>query len=443
MTCSLKTNILRFDRAVPRYTSYPTAPHFKPTTDAQSPYSAITSNDMISLYIHIPFCAQMCWYCGCHTKVTKKYDPIADYVSYLLREIDLASQSIPVRGQVGHIHFGGGTPGLLTPDDFSKIMDAIKVRFDILDTAEIAIEIDPRSLSEDRVQAYATYGVNRVSLGSQDFNDHVLSSVNRAQPYDLSLNAVTLFRKYGINNINLDLIYGLPHQNAETVIKTIDLALTLNPQRIAYFGYAHVPWMKKHMRLIDETALPDKDMRFDLFHSGAKQLEDARYIAVGIDHFVQPNDSMAQAAKDKTLKRNFQGYTIDQSNIMIGLGVSSIGKTDDYYLQNSPEMPIYKDHIDAGRLPITKTCPITDEDKLRATMIERIMCDFELNLNDYEGDYTDEINALKPYMDSGLVQINDRHIIVSAQARPIARLVAAAFDQYLPPETTQRHSKAI
>ncbi len=443
MSCDVKHNVLKFDRAVPRYTSYPTAPRFQAVDNIVNPYSGVSINDTISLYIHVPFCAKMCWYCGCHTKVTKKYEPIVEYVDLLLREIDLVAQSLPIKARVGHMHFGGGTPGILESEDFERIMQAVQANFDILDNAEIAIETDPRGLTEDRVAMYAKYGVNRCSLGSQDFNDKVMDAVNRQQPFELSKRAVNLFRKYGIDNINLDIMYGLPHQTPDTARHTMELALSLQPTRIAYFGYAHVPWMKKHMRLINDQDLPDNDLRFDLFEVGAQMLEDAGYIAVGIDHFVHPENEMAHAAVTKPLRRNFQGYTTDQSTMMIGVGVSSIGKTHTQYLQNSPDMPIYKKAIDAGKLPIVKSCDITSEDKGRGAIIERIMCDFEIDLNDYEGDYTAEINLLTPYQDAGVIDINGTHIVVHSDAKPIARLVAAAFDQYLPAATEQKHSKAV
>lgn len=332
---------------------------------------------------------------------------------------------------------------MLSPDNFRGIMNSVERQFSILPDAEIAIEIDPRGVTEEKVKAYADCGVNRVSLGVQDFNDTVMDAVNRHQPYILSFNAVTMFREYGIDRINLDLIYGLPHQTTETTTRTVELALTLDPDRIAFFGYAHVPWLKKHMRLIDESHLPDKVLRFDLFKTGADIMEKSGYIPVGIDHFIKQDDPMAHALDHRTLRRNFQGYTTDQANIMIGLGISSIGKTDNFYLQNTPDMPIYEALIEEGHLPVVKACGITKEDKLRGEIIERIMCDFEINLSDYEGDYTNELQNCQVYAEAGLISIKGAHISISMQARPIARLVAAAFDQYLPPATEQKHSAAI
>ena len=446
MRCNLKDNILQFDRAVPRYTSYPTAPQFRAIEDNNfSPYDTLQPSDMLSLYIHVPFCPKMCWYCGCHTKITKKYDPVEAYVELLLQEIDLLSTSITASKTISHIHFGGGSPGMLSAKDFKRIMDRIRSHFTIKPGAEIAIELDPRGVTEGRIATYAACGVNRVSLGAQDFNDIVLASVNRQQPFHLSYQTVKLLREYGINALNLDLIYGLPHQNIETTQHTIDLALSLNPDRIAFFGYAHVPWMKKHMRLIDEATLPNKDLRFDIFQSGAEILEDRGYKAIGIDHFVKPTDTMTKAYTTKTLHRNFQGYTTDAASALIGIGVSSIGQTASRYLQNTPDMPIYKSMIEDKRLPVTKHCPITQQDTIRADIIEQIMCYLAVDLRQFNGDYAAEVETLRTYEDAGLITISDDASIITImpQARPIARLVAAAFDQYLPSVTEQKHSKAV
>lgn len=443
MSCSLRDNILKFDQTVPRYTSYPTAPSFKTIDDNHHQYPILSTNNSLSIYIHIPFCPKMCWYCGCHTKITKKYDPISDYVKLLLKEIDLIRHYQNKRLSVSHIHFGGGSPGMLSPRDFQRIMLHLKDNFNITPQAEIAIEVDPRGVTEGRVATYSKMGVNRISLGTQDFNEDVLKSVNRAQPFHLSYNAIKLFRDYGIDHFNLDLIYGLPHQTTDKMKRTIDLALSLNPNRISLFGYAHVPWMKKHMRLIDETSLPDKSLRLDLFETGAQILETNDYIPIGIDHFAHPADSMAQALKDKTLHRNFQGYTTDQSSIMMGIGLSSIGKTTDTYFQNYADMPAYRSAIEKDQLPLSKSCSLNDNDKVRANIIERIMCDFEIDLKDYDGDYSTELKAIQKFEDEGFLTICDTKIRIRYEARPIARLVCAQFDTYLPPQTVQKHSRAI
>lgn len=456
MGCHLRKKILEHDRAVPRYTSYPTAPHFAPQADS-SLYadwlSRIGEGEEVSLYIHVPFCSQMCWYCGCNTKVTRKYDPIESYIRNVLIEIGLVGESLATRGLLRHVHFGGGSPGLLGPADFSAVVGALSRFFTIDKEAEIAIEIDPRGVTEGRVAGYAKNGVNRISLGVQDFDDKVLKAVNREQPYALSYDAVRMFRDYGIDKINIDLLYGLPHQSVTTMESSIDKALTLRPDRISLFGYAHVPWMKKHMRLIDEGALPDKSLRFDMFARGAEMLEAAGYVPIGIDHFAKPDDELAIAARNGTMRRNFQGYTTDQSQTMIGIGASSIGKFAQGYAQNHTDMPLYEAALAAGRLPVSKMCPIDREDLIYAHVIERVMCDFGIDLaqvcerfnvsSDY---FSESFAALRPLADAGFIEPSDSdmNVRINPAARPVARLVAACFDQYLrrKPEAA-RHSRAV
>lgn len=454
MVCALKNQILKMDARVPRYTSYPTAPHFEKLDNPQiylDWLQAIPQSSDISLYIHIPFCPKLCWYCGCNTKITKRYAPVENYAHLLLREIDILATHIGTDRTLSNIHFGGGSPGMLRACDFGMIMTKLRETFKIKDNAEIAIEIDPRNVTEGRVAAYAKYGVNRISLGVQDFDDHVLKSVNRQQPFHLSYDAIKLFREYGIEGINLDLIYGLPHQTTDTMCRTIDRALLLNPDRIAFFGYAHVPWVKKHMRLIDEQALPDKSMRYDLFQIGAQELETAGYKAIGIDHFAKAGDSLCTAAETKNIHRNFQGYTTDACDTLIGLGVSSIGKLPNGYIQNTPDMHIYRNAILAGHLPMTKACPITTEDKARSDVIESLMCHFKADVfkiaKHYGFDdshFDNELESLQSYKTLGFIQIDNGNIIIDPNAKLMARSICAVFDSYLNlADTTPRHSQAI
>lgn len=443
MSCALKTILLDVDRAIPRYTSYPTAPHFKTVDLCDSPYAIIPANTAVSLYIHIPFCPKLCWYCGCHTKITHRYDPVATYIDLLIREIALVEKTATDKISASHVHFGGGSPGILTGKDFTRVMDALRTAFAFTSKCEIAIEIDPREVTQSRVAAYAANGVTRISLGTQDFDQDVMRAVNREQPYELSATAMALFREHGIDNFNMDLIYGLPHQTTETMKATIDKVLTLSPNRISLFGYAHVPWMKKHMRLMDETALPDNDLRYDLFHTGAQMLEDAGYIPIGIDHFAKPDDLMALALTSGILRRNFQGYTTDQADTMIGLGLSSIGKTSHGFYQNHTDMPAYRTMIESECLPIARHCPLTEEDRIRGHIIERLMCDFAVDLAAYAVDFSESMRFLKPYQDRGLVIIDGTHILIPTHARLAARLICSAFDSYLAPETEKRHARAV
>ncbi len=459
MTNNIRDKILTYDRLVPRYTSYPTAPHFKAIEGDETYRQLLTSlpdNANISLYLHVPFCSKMCWYCGCHTKITERYAPVEDYAHLMLREIDMLAHVLPKSHAIQNIHFGGGSPGLLRACDFEKIMDRIQSNLHMGASPDIAIEIDPRGVTESRAAAYAKSGVNRISLGVQDFDDKVLESVNRVQPFELSQQAVALFRAHGITKFNFDLLYGLPHQTIINMEQTIDKALSLDPDRISLFGYAHVPWMKKHMRLIDESALPDNHARYDLFETGARKLSDAGYVAIGIDHFAKKDDPMTIALQNGNLHRNFQGYTTETTDALIGIGASSIGKFPDSYVQNAVAMPHYRDAILGGHFAAQKYCPLSNEDKLRGDVIERLMCNFNVDLANvctsygYPENYLDdELQALQGFVNDGFISITDQRTIhINPLTRQMVRVVCSVFDAYMtkPSEAqcvTPRHATAI
>ncbi len=456
MSRSIKQTILDMDCAVPRYTSYPTAPNFKPIEDA-GVYTqwlrALPQGSALSLYLHIPFCKQMCWYCGCHTKATKHYEPIEAYVEIMLKEIDLLAATLGKRHNVKHIHFGGGTPGLLKPADFERIMARLDERFAIdYEGGEIAIEIDPRSVDEEKVESYARVGINRVSLGVQDINSKTLIAVNRAQPLELSIAAVTMLKKRGIKKINIDLLYGLPHQTPTSMIKTISRMWLLSPDRIALFGYAHVPWMKKHMRLIEQHTLPDKDLRYDLFTAGEEKLAGYGYVPIGIDHFAKKDDPLAKAAQDGSLHRNFQGYTSDSADALIGIGASSIGKFPQGYVQNAVDMPIYEESILSGTLPVAKFCMLSSEDRLRADIIEHLMCGFKVDVPTIcsahgfaENHLDDVLTNLEGFVQQNLLVISEEKVLtLMPHARLVARLICAKFDTYYScAPKKDRHAKAV
>lgn len=453
----LKHKILVRDRQVPRYTSYPPAPHFQSGFE-ESDYikwlTALPSESSLSLYLHVPFCNQMCYYCGCNTKISRQYDPIARYADLLVKEVVHIGNILQKKQKVEHIHFGGGSPTILSIDDFNDVMDRLKNSFSFSPDIEIAMEIDPRGVTEEKIKAYAKTGMNRVSLGVQDFDEKVLASVNREQPYHLTFDAVHLFRENGINKINFDLLYGLPYQTLETMRRTVEQALALNPDRISLFGYAHVPWVKKHMQLMPENELPDNSLRYDLFHTARQILLSNGYVAVGIDHFAKENDPLVQAQKDGTLHRNFQGYTVDDAGALIGLGASSIGKFPQGYAQNAVQMPQYRERIEAGKLPTYKSYTLTDEDRLRADVIEQLMCYFKVDLSVLctkhhvsQHHFSAEMAQLNSYQDDGLITIeNTSQITVRSDAPHIVRMVCQVFDAYNVSSqltTTQRHSTAI
>lgn len=455
MSCALRDNILKFDRPVPRYTSYPTAPNFAPITNTQN-YNewldALPSGAKLSLYLHVPFCSKMCWYCGCNTKITQRYAPLEDYIHLMMREIDILSDHLPAGHEIVDIHFGGGSPGLMRAKDFDDVMKRLNARLRLTQNPTISIELDPRGITEGRIAAYARNGVNRVSLGVQDFDEKVLESVNRPQPFHLSYEAMKMLRDYGIDNVNVDLLYGLPHQTLQTMTQTLEKILLLDPARISLFGYAHVPWMKKHMRLIDEGALPQKELRFDLFEAGSKKLIEAGYEPVGIDHFAKPEDPLAIAARNKTLRRNFQGYVTQMPDALIGIGASSIGKFPQGYIQNAPDIPHYKESLLKGQLPASKICSMNKDDHVRAQVIERVMCDFGIDLNNVIKAYNlpidyfeSNLQSLNVFTKEGFLKISDGNVLEITQAgKPLTRLIAAVFDcYYASVPTTQKHAKAI
>lgn len=426
---------------LPRYTSFPTANHFKSNicqSDVQSWIGAIDVDRPISLYFHIPYCRQLCWYCGCHTSVTNKEEKIYDYLDLVIQEMDqrLAILGRGVKGKlkVSHIHFGGGSPTIIPATRFESFMQAVRDRFDVLDTAEIAIEVDPREVTEAKVAAYAFSGVNRASFGVQDFDLGVQKAINRVQPFRTVFDAVNLFYTYGIKNINLDLIYGLPHQNTEIMVTTVEKALLMQPARISLFGYAHVPWMKSHMRLINEADLPDSLSRMKLFEIASHILTDAGYKAIGLDHFVKPEDEMALAETKGYLRRNFQGYTTDQAEVLFGFGLSSISALPMGYWQNSLDMKAYRKLVGEGKLPINKGIALSEEDQERRRLIEQVMCQYRVDLSDTSlpnGEVSSIKEDLAPLEEAGIISIEDGVVTIGIEVRQFSRIVASKFDPYL------------
>jgi len=442
----MNTNLLeQYGGAVPRYTSYPTAPHFHDgvTSERYGEWlSAIDENDALSLYFHIPFCARMCWYCGCHTKVVNRYDPISDYASVLADEIDLIANALGSQRSVSHIHWGGGTPTILSIDNFTHLMDRVRARFDLGDNAEVAVEIDPRTLDKNKAQALAKAGVNRASLGVQDFNPRIQESINRVQSYEQTKNVVDWLRESGIHSISFDLMYGLPNQTAEDVNRTVDLSIELAPERLSIFGYAHVPWMKTHQKMIDEKSLPDGPERMAQAMAAARRLESHGYKWIGLDHFAHPDDEMAHALEDGILQRNFQGYTTDTATTLIGLGASAIGNLADGYVQNHPSLRQYADAVKDGKFPIAKGFELSSEDRLRRSVIERLMCDLNVDLNDHTSQFQDELSAMSEMESDGIITVDGGRIQVTETGRPFVRSVCAVFDTYLA-SGRGRHSRAV
>ena len=438
------------DRPLPRYTSYPTAPHFIAVEPGgyRRWLEAVPSGSDASLYLHLPFCRSMCWYCGCHTTVTARDEPIARYVDALHREIDLVSEALPQMIAVKHVHFGGGTPTLMQPRQFIALMDKLRDRFDIANDAEIAIEIDPRTLDKSMVDAVAAGGVNRASLGVQSFDPVVQRAINRIQTFEETELAVARLRAAGIAAINFDLIYGLPHQTVESCLDTAARALELQPDRFAVFGYAHVPTFKLHQRNILESALPGGAGRLAQAEAIAAGLVGADFRRIGLDHYARPGDALAVAAENGGLHRNFQGYTTDACETLIGLGASSIGRLPQGYVQNSVLIGDYQRRIASGELAVGKGRAFAPEDRLRAAVIERIMCDYRVDLDEVCGRFGTDPDALlasgvlDQLYEDGIVRRERNMIAIADGARPLVRVLAAAFDQYLG-EVPARHSRAV
>ncbi len=442
----------RYARPVPRYTSYPTAPHFQASVGAGDYRAWLATLDPaqnLSLYLHVPYCRSMCWYCGCSTKVAARHAPVAEHAHLLGREIDLLAAALPARMRLAHIHWGGGTPTILAPEEFTAVMARLRARFAIDSAAEIAIEIDPRTLAPAMVATLAQEGVTRASLGVQDFDDTVQRAVNRLQPFAMTQTAVTRLRAAGIDAINFDLMYGLPHQSVASVLASVDRAVTLAPQRIALFGYAHVPWMKRHQRLIDEAALPDDDARWAQSQAAAERLAQHGYVWIGLDHFARPDDALTRSAETGGLHRNFQGYTTDTSRTLLGLGPSAIGELPQGYIQNAAAPGAWGRAIAAGTLATVRGIALDSDDRLRREVIERLMCDLSIDLAAVAqrhgrdaGVFAAERPALRRLADDGLIVQDGDRLALTAQGRPLMRAVAAIFDRYLQPDT-QRHSRAV
>lgn len=440
------------EERLPRYTSYPTAPHFSPAIgpEAYAGWLAeLAAGTSASLYLHVPFCREMCWYCGCHTQIVRRDELIAAYQRTLRSEIAQVSETIGRRIKVEHIHFGGGTPTIMAPEAFAELMAAIRRAFFVLPSAEIAIEIDPRTLTAGMVEAMRLSGVNRASLGVQSFDPVVQRAINRVQSFEQTASVAGMLRGAGIKGINFDLIYGLPHQTVASCLDTVRRALALAPDRFSVFGYAHVPSFKKHQRMIGEGFLPDSLARHDQACAIANALKEAGYVQIGLDHFARPDDSMAVAYEERTLRRNFQGYTTDNSAVLLGFGASAIGHLPQGYVQNEVQTGAYAQNVAAGRLATAKGYGLTDDDRLRADIIERIMCEFGADLGDICARHGAEPEAmltsaprLKALISDGVVKLDGDRIAVAKDSRFLVRSVAAAFDAHLD-GAKQLHSRAV
>lgn len=443
MNYDLQTLLAKYDYPVPRYTSYPTAVQFK-SNASQGVYkhclNDLNSGDPVSLYVHIPFCHSLCHYCGCHTKIVHSYSPIQQYIKSLLREIDLTGEVLKQKIPVSRLHFGGGSPNYASSGDLKRIVQRFAEYFDTTDM-QIDMECDPRLLNAQKIKDYAALGLSRVSLGIQDFNKSVQEAINRKQPFSLVEEQVSFLREAGIDNINFDLITGLPRQTIDTVRETLEHVLMLRPSRIAVFPYAHVPWIKKHQKLLEKYYLPNTHERFEMGQLVHQVLTAEGYNTIGIDHYALRKDSLSKAQENRTMRRNFQGYTDDPAQTILGFGLSAISQFENAYIQNTTDAPLYRKAIDAAAFPVARSLSLTTEDKRRRQLIERLMCDFTVNFDDFE-----DIEI--PYADLALleqdsiVEISEKNLYIREEGKPFVRVVASCFDPYFNKESL-RHAKAI
>ncbi|PCI47486.1 MAG: oxygen-independent coproporphyrinogen III oxidase [Alphaproteobacteria bacterium] len=429
-------------RRLPRYTSYPTALEFNDLDPAlyETWLRDLPDDQPVSLYFHIPFCEKLCWFCGCFTKISNSYEPVQRYLDVLRKEISLIG-SITGRKKISHIHFGGGSPTIISAESFLDLMSLVRENFDILPEAEIAVEIDPRTCSEAKVKAYATSGVNRASIGIQDFNSHVQEAINRVQSDALIADNLRWFRQAGITNINFDLIYGMPRQTVETIGETVAKTSEFWPSRIALFGYAHVPWMKKHQQMMNKHHLPGQAERQAMFDLASTKLQEAGYVAIGLDHFALPGDSLLVARAEGRMKRNFQGYSADPATTMIGFGASAIGSFPGGYAQNSSDLKAYSEALERSEIPVGRGLKVDATDLMMREVISTLMSTFAVDpwvIADKHGinhDFGREKADLDKLVAMGYMTQEGTSYHITETGKPYLRAIATLFDQYFPQDS--------
>ena len=431
----------KYSKPGPRYTSYPTALEFNNDFKYERYLNFLdNSTEKISLYIHLPFCRSACYFCGCNVVFTSKEEKLSRYIEYLKKEIDILAKHIDTSREVIQFHFGGGTPTFYKAFELDEIVSYVKSKFTNWSSeAEISCEIDPRYFNEDQMKVFQKHGFNRISFGVQDLDDKVQKEIHRVQPLQLTKNAVELARKYGINSINTDFIYGLPYQTLETFKATLELSTQLNPDRVAVFNYAHVPWLMKTMRKFDETTLPTPEVKLQIFQYTIDFFEKHGYKMVGMDHFAKPEDELFGAIEKGELHRNFQGYTTKGGSNLVGIGLTSIGEGSRYYAQNTKDMKTYEEALDAGRLPFERGVELDDDDFLRKSVIMELMANFSIDMSRVEVEhnikfddyFADALDALKEFEEANLITIENNKISVSTTGTLLIRNFAMPFDAYM------------
>ncbi len=435
----------KYDRPGPRYTSYPPAPAFSKDFGPDDYKNAIIENNIknpttvLSLYFHIPFCDTLCYFCGCNMLVTHNRATIRKYLDYLKREVEMVCELISPGRKVTQLHWGGGTPSYLSPDEIRELGNFINEKFEYVDDPEIGVEIDPRGLTYEHMKAFREVGFNRVSMGVQDFDPRVQKAVNRIQPEEITRQAIDWARELGFKSINLDLIYGLPFQTIESFERTLDKVIELSPERLAVFNFAYVPWLKPHQRVIKKEDLPTPDVKLKILKMTIEKLTEAGYVYIGMDHFAKPDDELAIAQREKTLYRNFQGYSTRAGADLYAFGMSAISQFQNIYAQNYKELKDYYSRIDEGKFPTAVGYRMNQDDIIRKHVIMRLMCDMELTKSEVEEKFNikfdeyfaDSIQKLNEFVEDALVELSDDKIVVSLMGRLVIRNIAMCFDAYI------------
>jgi oxygen-independent coproporphyrinogen-3 oxidase len=442
--------------AGPRYTSYPPATKFTGDFSREELAARIEANNRssrdLSLYFHIPFCETLCWFCGCTTVITNDHDKGSEYIGILEREVGTMRTRINPDRKVVQLHFGGGSPTFLKPDEIRRLGAVIHRNFNFSPEIEAGVEVDPRRLTRDHLVALREAGFNRASMGVQDFDPVVQKAIHRIQPREMTQQSMDWMRELGFGSINLDLIYGLPHQTPESFAETLETVLEMQPDRLSIFSYAHVPWIKPAQKILEQKNLPSPETKLQLLKLVIEKLTaNDRYVYIGMDHFAKPDDELAVAQRNKQLQRNFQGYSTRAGSDIYAFGMSSISQIPDAYWQNEKDLPVYKESVESSREPWHRAYFLTEEDTLRRDVIMRLMCDLSIDFAatskrlgiDFENRFASEIASLVPFLNDGLIERTPTGLAVTDTGRLFIRNIAMCFDNTLPPAGERRYSKTV
>jgi oxygen-independent coproporphyrinogen-3 oxidase len=444
--------IEKYNRPGPRYTSYPPANHFREYQDPAPLLTSVEQGDApLSLYFHLPFCETLCWFCGCHMIPTLDRSRATDYLDLLEKELALFARHHRPEREAVQLHFGGGTPNFFGPEQIDRLAAMIDRHFKFTPDAEKSVELDPRRLSPAHVEAFARMGLTRASFGVQDSNPEVQKVIHREQPQEMNVAAMETLRANGFDSVNVDLIYGLPLQTPESFDQTLDQVLELKPDRFAVFNYAHVPWMRPAQKILEQAGLPDARTKLELLKLCIERLTREGYVYIGLDHFALPDDELVVAQRERSLQRNFQGYSTRAGVEICGFGISSISQGAGSYRQNVKDIESYRAMVESGRLPVAKGYELTAEDQLRSDVIMRLMCDLALDYGamsakwaiDFEQHFASALAQLKEPAEDGLIKMHEVGFEVTERGRHFIRNLAMCFDAYLEPAVEGRYSRTV